>query len=154
MKRDWMQTGRRPSGIHLSDCPLLLTARLLRKVYVAQRCLSQQKLTNSTGRPRAALYSPHSCFLTVTVRRTITDVIAVVRVGESTIKRRLTEFADTETGDITVEEFSQMIEKQGDPLEIEVLVCACLSLPSADPSTLLLVVVSRDPLCAAFSSGC
>ena len=93
----------------------------------------------------------------VAVRRTITDVIAVVRVGESTIKRRLTEFADTETGDITVEEFSQMIEKQADPLELEVLVCACLSLPfaiSLGLPTLLLFAGTRIPLCAAFSSGC
>lgn len=83
------------------------------------------------------------------VRRTITDVIAVVRVGESTIKRRLTEFADTETGDITVEEFSQMIEKQADPLELEVLVCACLSLPlaiSLELPTLLLFVGTRIPV--------
>jgi len=81
MKRDWMQTGRRPSGV--CGAALFIAAKAHK------------------------------------FHRTITDVIAVVRVGESTIKRRLTEFADTETGDITVEEFSQMIEKQGDPLEIE-----------------------------------
>eukprot|EP00656_Telonema_subtile_P028613 TRINITY_DN3114_c0_g3_i2.p1 TRINITY_DN3114_c0_g3~~TRINITY_DN3114_c0_g3_i2.p1 ORF type:complete len:418 (-),score=129.00 TRINITY_DN3114_c0_g3_i2:57-1310(-) len=80
MKRDWMQTGRRPSGV--CGAALFIAAKI------------------------------HH------FSRTIIDIIGVVRVGETTVKKRLAEFEDTQTSAITVAEFTQMVDQWDDPLEI------------------------------------
>ncbi|XP_077420662.1 BRF1 general transcription factor IIIB subunit a isoform X2 [Vanacampus margaritifer] len=67
MKRDWMHTGRRPSG--LCGAALLVAARM------------------------------HD------FRRTPKEIVNVVKVCDSTLKKRLAEFSDTPTGLLTVEEF-------------------------------------------------
>ncbi|KAM4625342.1 BRF1 general transcription factor IIIB subunit a [Polymixia lowei] len=70
MKRDWMHTGRRPSG--LCGAALLVAARM------------------------------HD------FRRTIKEIVAVVKVCESTLRKRLTEFEDTPTSQLTIEEFMRV----------------------------------------------
>uniref|UniRef100_A0A8C5FXZ5 B-related factor 1 n=1 Tax=Gadus morhua TaxID=8049 RepID=A0A8C5FXZ5_GADMO len=70
MKRDWMHTGRRPSG--LCGAALLVAARM------------------------------HD------FRRTIKEIIAVVKVCEATLRKRLTEFEATPTSHLTVEEFMKV----------------------------------------------
>ncbi|KAI5937012.1 transcription factor IIIB 90 kDa subunit isoform X1 [Manis javanica] len=78
MKRDWMHTGRRPSG--LCGAALLVAARM------------------------------HD------FRRTVKEVISVVKVCESTLRKRLTEFEDTPTSQLTVDEFMKMdLEEECDP---------------------------------------
>ncbi|XP_036904173.1 transcription factor IIIB 90 kDa subunit isoform X1 [Sturnira hondurensis] len=78
MKRDWMHTGRRPSG--LCGAALLVAARM------------------------------HD------FRRTIKEVIGVVKVCESTLRKRLTEFEDTPTSQLTVDEFMKIdLEEECDP---------------------------------------
>ncbi|XP_053783953.1 transcription factor IIIB 90 kDa subunit isoform X2 [Desmodus rotundus] len=78
MKRDWMHTGRRPSG--LCGAALLVAARM------------------------------HD------FRRTIKEVISVVKVCESTLRKRLTEFEDTPTSQLTVDEFMKIdLEEECDP---------------------------------------
>ena len=67
MKRDWMQTGRRPNGI----CGAAL--------WVAAQIHG---------------FSPSK-----------RDVVAVVHVGEATLKKRLTEFENTPSAALSVEEF-------------------------------------------------
>ncbi|NP_001088063.1 BRF1, RNA polymerase III transcription initiation factor 90 kDa subunit L homeolog [Xenopus laevis] len=78
MKRDWMHTGRRPSG--LCGAALLVASRM------------------------------HD------FRRTIKEVIRVVKVCESTLRKRLTEFEDTPTSQLTVDEFMKVdLEQECDP---------------------------------------
>ncbi|XP_039079868.1 transcription factor IIIB 90 kDa subunit isoform X2 [Hyaena hyaena] len=78
MKRDWMHTGRRPSG--LCGAALLVAARM------------------------------HD------FRRTVKEVISVVKVCESTLRKRLTEFEDTPTSQLTVDEFMKIdLEQECDP---------------------------------------
>ncbi|XP_045866372.1 transcription factor IIIB 90 kDa subunit isoform X2 [Meles meles] len=78
MKRDWMHTGRRPSG--LCGAALLVAARM------------------------------HD------FRRTVKEVIGVVKVCESTLRKRLTEFEDTPTSQLTVDEFMKIdLEGECDP---------------------------------------
>ncbi|XP_068847626.1 transcription factor IIIB 90 kDa subunit isoform X2 [Capricornis sumatraensis] len=78
MKRDWMHTGRRPSG--LCGAALLVAARM------------------------------HD------FRRTVKEVISVVKVCESTLRKRLTEFEDTPTSQLTVDEFMKIdLEEECDP---------------------------------------
>ncbi|XP_077179986.1 transcription factor IIIB 90 kDa subunit isoform X2 [Paroedura picta] len=78
MKRDWMHTGRRPSG--LCGAALLVAARM------------------------------HD------FRRTVKEVIRVVKVGESTLRKRLTEFEDTPASQLTIDEFMTVeLEEECDP---------------------------------------
>ncbi|XP_053553248.1 transcription factor IIIB 90 kDa subunit [Bombina bombina] len=78
MKRDWMHTGRRPSG--LCGAALLVASRM------------------------------HD------FRRTIKEVIRVVKVCESTLRKRLTEFEDTPTSQLTIDEFMKVdLEQECDP---------------------------------------
>uniref|UniRef100_A0A673LNR4 B-related factor 1 n=1 Tax=Sinocyclocheilus rhinocerous TaxID=307959 RepID=A0A673LNR4_9TELE len=78
MKRDWMHTGRRPSG--LCGAALLVAARM------------------------------HE------FRRTIKEVISVVKVCEATLRKRLNEFEDTPTSELTIEEFMRVdLEPECDP---------------------------------------
>ncbi|XP_073466151.1 transcription factor IIIB 90 kDa subunit [Aquarana catesbeiana] len=78
MKRDWMHTGRRPSG--LCGAALLVASRM------------------------------HD------FRRTIKEVIRVVKVCESTLRKRLTEFEDTPTSQLTIDEFMKVdLDQECDP---------------------------------------
>ncbi|XP_078464637.1 transcription factor IIIB 90 kDa subunit [Lampetra fluviatilis] len=78
MKRDWMHTGRRPSG--LCGAALLVASRM------------------------------HD------FRRTVKEVIRVVKVCESTLRKRLTEFEDTPTSQLTIDEFMRIdLEAECDP---------------------------------------
>jgi transcription factor IIIB subunit 2 len=70
MKRDWIQTGRRPSGI--CGAGLLIAARL------------------------------HG------FRRTQKEIIQVVRICDSTLRRRLIEFQDTPSAYLTPQEFEMI----------------------------------------------
>ncbi|XP_059209803.1 transcription factor IIIB 90 kDa subunit-like [Centropristis striata] len=78
MKRDWMHTGRRPSG--LCGAALLVAARM------------------------------HD------FRRTIKEIVGVVKVCETTLRKRLTEFEDTPTSQLTIEEFMRLdLDQECDP---------------------------------------
>ncbi|KAI9791312.1 MAG: transcription factor TFIIIB subunit brf1 [Peltula sp. TS41687] len=78
MNRDWMTTGRRPSGI-CGAC-LILAARM-----------------NN-------------------FRRTVREVVYVVKVADMTLNKRLEEFKETESSNLTVEQFRVMdLEKSHDP---------------------------------------
>ncbi|XP_045916222.1 transcription factor IIIB 90 kDa subunit-like [Micropterus dolomieu] len=78
MKRDWMHTGRRPSG--LCGAALLVAARMHK------------------------------------FRRTVKDVISVVKVCQTTLRKRLTEFEDTPTSQLTIDEFMRVdLEQECDP---------------------------------------
>ncbi|KAM7396069.1 hypothetical protein PAMA_007372 [Pampus argenteus] len=78
MKRDWMHTGRRPSG--LCGAALLVAARMHK------------------------------------FRRTVKDVIGVVKVCQATLRKRLTEFEDTPTSQLTIDEFMKVdLEQECDP---------------------------------------
>lgn len=78
MDRDWMTTGRRPSGI-CGAC-LILAARM-----------------NN-------------------FRRTVREVVYVVKVADVTLHKRLDEFKETESSNLTVEQFRVMsLEKSHDP---------------------------------------
>ncbi|KAB7506545.1 Transcription initiation factor IIB [Armadillidium nasatum] len=78
MKRDWMHTGRRPSG--LCGAALVIAARF------------------------------HN------FNRTISDVIKVVKVHESTLRKRLTEFGETPSSALTPEQFMTMdLNEEQDP---------------------------------------
>uniref|UniRef100_A0A3B4Y2M0 B-related factor 1 n=1 Tax=Seriola lalandi dorsalis TaxID=1841481 RepID=A0A3B4Y2M0_SERLL len=78
MKRDWMHTGRRPSG--LCGAALLVAARV------------------------------HE------FRRTIKEIVSVVKVCESTLRKRLIEFEDTPTSQLTIEEFMKIdLDQECDP---------------------------------------
>lgn len=78
MKRDWIQTGRRPAGVCAAG--LIIAARI------------------------------HG------FRRTEAEVVRVVRICETTLKRRLEEFAATPSGGLTPEEFEGVwLEQEIDP---------------------------------------
>ncbi|TRY65836.1 hypothetical protein DNTS_018011, partial [Danionella cerebrum] len=78
MKRDWMHTGRRPSG--LCGAALLVAARM------------------------------HE------FRRTLKEIISVVKVCEATLRKRLNEFEDTPTSELTIAEFMKVdLEQECDP---------------------------------------
>ncbi|KAM9840786.1 transcription factor IIIB 90 kDa subunit-like isoform 2-T2 [Aulostomus maculatus] len=78
MKRDWMHTGRRPSG--LCGAALLVAARMHK------------------------------------FRRTVKDVVSVVKVCQATLRKRLTEFEDTPTSQLTIDEFMKVdLEQECDP---------------------------------------
>uniref|UniRef100_A0A672HJG5 Transcription factor IIIB 90 kDa subunit n=1 Tax=Salarias fasciatus TaxID=181472 RepID=A0A672HJG5_SALFA len=78
MKRDWMHTGRRPSG--LCGAALLVAARMHK------------------------------------FRRSVKDVIGVVKVCQTTLRKRLTEFEDTPTSQLTIDEFMRVdLETECDP---------------------------------------
>ncbi|XP_043930305.1 transcription factor IIIB 90 kDa subunit [Protopterus annectens] len=78
MKRDWMHTGRRPSG--LCGAALLVAARM------------------------------HE------FRRTVKEIIKVVKVCESTIRKRLTEFEETPSSQLTIDEFMKIdLDGECDP---------------------------------------
>ncbi|KAM8833393.1 BRF1 general transcription factor IIIB subunit a isoform 1-T1 [Synchiropus picturatus] len=78
MKRDWMHTGRRPSG--LCGAALLVAARM------------------------------HDFC------RSIKEIVEVVKVCEGTLRKRLSEFEDTPTSMLTIEEFMRMdLEQECDP---------------------------------------
>lgn len=78
MKRDWMHTGRRPSG--LCGAALLVACRV------------------------------HG------FNRTVKNLIRVVKVCESTIRKRLTEFEETPSSQLTIDEFSKIdLEQEMDP---------------------------------------
>ncbi|XP_072218166.1 BRF1 general transcription factor IIIB subunit b [Leuresthes tenuis] len=78
MKRDWMHTGRRPSG--LCGAALLVAARMHK------------------------------------FRRSVKDVISVVKVCQTTLRKRLTEFEDTPTSQLTIDEFMKVdLEQECDP---------------------------------------
>uniref|UniRef100_A0A8C4QIB1 B-related factor 1 n=1 Tax=Eptatretus burgeri TaxID=7764 RepID=A0A8C4QIB1_EPTBU len=78
MKRDWMHTGRRPSG--LCGAALLVAARM------------------------------HD------FRRTVKEILSVVKVCEATLRKRLVEFEDTPTSQLTIDEFMRIdLEKECDP---------------------------------------
>uniref|UniRef100_A0A8C1SLL5 Transcription factor TFIIB cyclin-like domain-containing protein n=1 Tax=Cyprinus carpio TaxID=7962 RepID=A0A8C1SLL5_CYPCA len=49
-------------------------------------------------------------------RRTIKEVIHVVKVCEATLRKRLNEFEDTPTSELTIEEFMRVdLEQECDP---------------------------------------
>lgn len=78
MKRDWMHTGRRPSG--LCGAALLVAARM------------------------------HE------FSRTVTQIIKVAKVCDTTIRKRLTEFKATPSSQLTIEEFQNVdLEEEQDP---------------------------------------
>ncbi|CAB4004381.1 transcription factor IIIB 90 kDa subunit-like, partial [Paramuricea clavata] len=78
MKRDWIQYGRRPSG--LCGAAILVAARL------------------------------HG------FSRTIKEVIKVVRLSNTTIRKRLNDFKKTPSGQLTVDEFNTIdLEEEQDP---------------------------------------
>uniref|UniRef100_A0A1A8MR64 Transcription factor IIIB 90 kDa subunit n=3 Tax=Nothobranchius TaxID=28779 RepID=A0A1A8MR64_9TELE len=78
MKRDWIHTGRRPSG--LCGAALLVAARL------------------------------HDFC------RTVKEIINVVKVCETTLRKRLIEFEDTPTSHLTIEEFMRVdLEQECNP---------------------------------------
>ena len=68
MKRDWMATGRRPTGI--CGAALLLAARRYN------------------------------------VNRTVSDIVRIVHISETVVRKRLEEFADTASGNLTIDEFT------------------------------------------------
>ncbi|XP_006820568.1 transcription factor IIIB 90 kDa subunit-like [Saccoglossus kowalevskii] len=78
MKRDWMHTGRRPSG--LCGAALLVSARL------------------------------HD------FNRTQKEIIRVVKVCDATLRKRLTEFEETPSSRLTIDEFQKIdLEEEQDP---------------------------------------
>ncbi|CAO4364903.1 unnamed protein product [Caenorhabditis nigoni] len=78
MKRDWMSTGRRPTGI--CGAALLIAAR------------------------------------SMNFNRTINDIVRVVHISESVIRKRLDEFSQTPSGSLTIDEFSNVdLEHSEDP---------------------------------------
>uniref|UniRef100_A0A8C8GQE4 B-related factor 1 n=1 Tax=Oncorhynchus tshawytscha TaxID=74940 RepID=A0A8C8GQE4_ONCTS len=78
MKRDWIHTGRRPSG--LCGAALLVAARMHK------------------------------------FRRTIKEIISVVKVCEATLRKRLNEFEDTPNSQLTIEEFIKVdLDQECDP---------------------------------------
>uniref|UniRef100_A0A8C7MXJ7 Transcription factor TFIIB cyclin-like domain-containing protein n=1 Tax=Oncorhynchus kisutch TaxID=8019 RepID=A0A8C7MXJ7_ONCKI len=78
MKRYWIHTGRRPSG--LCGAALLVAARMHK------------------------------------FRRTIKEIISVVKVCEATLRKRLNEFEDTPNSQLTIEEFIKVdLDQECDP---------------------------------------
>ncbi len=72
MKRDWLQTGRHPSGI----CGAAL--------YIA-----------------CAMHG---------VDKTKENIIAVVKIGEGTLEKRVIEFAHSDAGDLTLRDLEDILE--------------------------------------------
>jgi transcription factor IIIB subunit 2 len=68
MKRDWMATGRRPTGI--CGAALLLAARAFN------------------------------------VNRAVSDIVKVVHISETVVRKRLDEFSNTASGNLTIDEFN------------------------------------------------
>jgi transcription factor IIIB subunit 2 len=80
--RDWMRTGRRPSGI-CGAC-ILLAARM-----------------NN-------------------FRRSVQEIVQVVKIADSTLKKRLEEFKSTPSGGLTVQDFRTMwLEEEANPPAFE-----------------------------------
>uniref|UniRef100_A0A1I7ZXC8 TFIIB-type domain-containing protein n=1 Tax=Steinernema glaseri TaxID=37863 RepID=A0A1I7ZXC8_9BILA len=78
MKRDWLSTGRRPTG--LCGAALLLAAR------------------------------------SYNFNRTVNDVVRVVHISESVVRKRLDEFSKTPSANVTIEEFNNIeLEHSEDP---------------------------------------
>ncbi|KAK3093671.1 hypothetical protein FSP39_018726 [Pinctada imbricata] len=78
MKRDWMHTGRRPSG--LCGAALIVAARM------------------------------HD------FARSVNDLVRVVKVCDTTIRKRLSEFSLTASSQLTIEEFQKIdLEEEADP---------------------------------------
>lgn len=78
MSRDWMATGRRPSG--LCGAALLVSARM---------------------------YDFH---------RSLDDIVKVVKIGKTTLRKRMIEFEDTPSSMLTVDEFHTIdLEEEHDP---------------------------------------
>lgn len=78
MKRDWLQYGRRPSG--LCGAALLVASRL------------------------------HG------FRRTVKEIVKVVRLSVTTVRKRLSEFKKTPSGQLTIDEFNNIdLEEEQDP---------------------------------------
>ena len=76
--RDWLRTGRRPSGI-CGAC-LLLAARM-----------------NN-------------------FRRSVQEIVQVVKIADTTVKKRLEEFKNTPSGSLTVQDFRSLwLEEEADP---------------------------------------
>ncbi|KAI6232742.1 B-related factor 1 [Aphelenchoides fujianensis] len=68
MKRDWMATGRRPTGI--CGAALLLAARAFN------------------------------------INRSVTDIVRVVHISETVVRKRIDEFTNTPSGGLTIDEFN------------------------------------------------
>lgn len=82
MKRDWIDSGRRPAGI-CGAC-LMIAARM-----------------NN-------------------YRRSMAEIVHVVKVAESTVQQRLADFSQTETANLTVEDFGKLwLEKAHNPPAFE-----------------------------------
>ncbi|KAK0408094.1 hypothetical protein QR680_003769 [Steinernema hermaphroditum] len=78
MKRDWMSTGRRPTGI--CGAALLLAAR------------------------------------SYNFNRTVNDIVRIVHVSESVVRKRLYEFSRTPSANVTIDEFNSIdLEQAEDP---------------------------------------
>ncbi|XP_046935906.1 transcription factor IIIB 90 kDa subunit isoform X4 [Lynx rufus] len=102
MKRDWMHTGRRPSGL----CGAGHRPRVL-------GCCAPVPIPDSRRAPPPALLVAARMH---DFRRTVKEVISVVKVCESTLRKRLTEFEDTPTSQLTVDEFMKIdLEEECDP---------------------------------------
>lgn len=83
MKRDWMSTGRRPTGI--CGAALLLACRAFN------------------------------------VNRSISDIVRVVHISETVVRKRLDEFANTPSGSLTIDEFHVVdLEDNEDPPAFQV----------------------------------
>ncbi|XP_039981114.1 BRF1 RNA polymerase III transcription initiation factor subunit b isoform X2 [Xiphias gladius] len=112
MKRDWMHTGRRPSGLCGAGTTLLLP-RQQQKSTTEQDCLHQtNNMLSPTLPPTALLVAARMHKF----RRTVKDVISVVKVCQTTLRKRLTEFEDTPTSQLTIDEFMRVdLEQECDP---------------------------------------
>jgi len=78
MNRDWMATGRRPSG--LCGAALLVAARMY------------------------------------DFNRSLDDIVKVVKIGKTTLRKRMIEFEDTPSSMLTVDEFHRIdLEEEHDP---------------------------------------
>ncbi|KAI6194819.1 BRF1 protein [Aphelenchoides besseyi] len=78
MKRDWMSTGRRPTGI--CGAALLLAARAFN------------------------------------INRSIGDIVRVVHISETVVRKRIDEFTSTPSGSLTIDEFNIVdLEESEDP---------------------------------------
>lgn len=97
MKRDWMSTGRRPTG--LCGAALLLAARAYN------------------------------------MNRTIADIVRIVHISESVVRKRLDEFASTPSSALTIDEFAT-VDLVGFWLcwsNDSIRVCVCFKEESEDP---------------------
>lgn len=111
MKRDWMQTGRRPSGI----CG-------------------------------AALFiATHIHGLEFTRR----EIVAKIHIGEATLAKRVTEFASTAAGELTLEEFDQ----RGRALETEQMALLENTQPSEEQAAPGCRCIHIDMGAVIYSSG-